>query len=452
MTGRRSDGQPYGGCISATVRHSVGTMRHMRLSLSAAVTVAVTVSLLAPTTPVFAATPDPATPLERAATTSGTEARAAVATDLRRFVSSKAFRSGNRQGVRIDNGSLRIAKPAGVRRYADPYDDNKTRRYAYGSWTSPWTAADHSFRELVPSWSAKTPLGTFLEVQVRVRTTAGRTGSWDSAGIWAGGKLGGINRTSLGDQTDDVASVLTDTVRTTSNARRWQIRATLHRRTGTSRTPVVAAVSATTSTLAPSSVSTSQPGVARGTSIRVPRYSQMIHQGHYPQWDNGGEAWCSPTSMAMVLGRYKSGPTRKQYSWVPSGHVNPLVDHAARMTYDYRYSGAGNWPFSAAYASTFGLDAFVARLGSMRAAERYVAKGIPLVLSISFDAGELDNSPLTSSRGHILVLRGFTKKGNPIVNDPAARSNKGVRRVYKRGQLERAWLTASAGTAYVVRR
>ncbi|CAN5890596.1 peptidase C39 family protein [soil metagenome] len=422
-------------------------MRHIRLSLA----VAVTGALLATTSPATAATPDPATPPAKVTAVKAPTQRASVATDLRRFTSNKAFRSGSRNGVRISKGSLRIGKPAGVRRYTDPYGDNKSHRYAYGSWRSPWKRAAHAYRELVPSWSAKTPVGTFLEVQVRVRTGGGRTGSWDSAGIWAGGKLGGINRTSRGDQADDVARVLTDTVRTTTNARRWQLRVKLHRRKGTSRTPVVAAMAATTSQLAPSLVSTSSPGVARGTSIKVPRYSQMIHQGHYPQWDNGGEAWCSPTSTAMVLGRWGSGPTRKQYSWVPSGHVNPWVDHAARMTYDYRYQGAGNWPFSAAYASTFGLDAFVARLGSMRAAERYVAKGIPLVLSIAFDAGELDNAPLTSSRGHILVLRGFTKKGNPIVNDPAAARNDGVRRVYKRRQLERAWLTASAGTAYVIR-
>ncbi len=411
--------------------------------------VATAAAMLLVAPPAATATPDPATPPAAAASAKAPAQRGAVATDLRRFASNKALRAGSRNGVRVGKGSLRIGNPAGVRRYTDPYGDRQGLRYAYGTWTSRWTRSSHAYRELVPSWSAKTPVGTFLEVQVRVRT-GGRTGSWDCLGIWAGGKLGGIHRTSRGSQSDDVASVLTDTVRTTSNARRWQLRVKLNRRTGTSRTPVVAALAATTSQLAPSGVSTSSPGVARGTSIKVPRYSQMIHQGHYPQWDNGGEAWCSPTSTAMVLGRWNSGPTRKQYSWVPSGHRDPWVDHAARMTYDYRYSGAGNWPFSAAYASTFSLDAFVTRLGSMRAAEPYIAKGIPLVLSISFGAGELDGSPISSSNGHILVLRGFTKKGNPIVNDPAAARNPGVRRVYKRGQLERAWLTASAGTAYVI--
>jgi len=423
-------------------------MRHFRPSLVVAVTAAMLAATAAPAA--TAATPDPAAASGKAAVTTPPQ-RSALATDLRRFTTSKAFRGGSRKGLRVHQGSLRIGSPAGTRRYTDTYGDDRPHRYAYGRWTSRWTRADHAYRELVPSWSAKTPVGTFVEVQVRVRTSAGRTGSWDSVGIWAGGKLGGIHRTSLGAQSDDVARVATDTVRTTASARRWQLRVTLNRRAGTGRTPVVAAAAATTSPPAPSRAPTSSPGVARGTSIAVPRYSQMIHQGHYPQWDNGGEAWCSPTSMAMVLAAWDSGPSRNQYSWVPSRHPDPWVDHAARMTYDYRYQGGGNWPFSAAYASTFGLDAFVTRLGSLRGAERYIAKGIPLVLSISFDAGELDGSPLTSSGGHILVLRGFTAGGNPIVNDPAAARARGVRRVYKRGQLERAWLTSSAGTAYVVR-
>ena len=28
--------------------------------------------------------------------------------------------------------------------------------------------------------------------------------------------------------------------------------------------------------------------------------------------------------------------------WVPAGHVDPWVDHAARMTYDTTYGGCGN--------------------------------------------------------------------------------------------------------------
>jgi hypothetical protein len=40
--------------------------------------------------------------------------------------------------------------------------------------------------------------------------------------------------------------------------------------------------------------------------------------------------------------------------------------------------------------------------------------------------------------------------GNPIIHDPAAPSNETVRRTYRRDQIERLWLSHSAGTAYAI--
>jgi hypothetical protein len=388
---------------------------------------------------------------QRSDAASTVEERAGVRTDLRRWSSTRALRNGRREGVTVRQGALRVGDPVGVRRWADAYGGGRSHRYAYGRWTSPWHRTPTTYQELVPSWTAATPAGTWLQVQARVRTAAGRTGGWDVVGRWAGGRLTGWHRTTQGSQRDDVASVATDTVRSERPATRWQLRLTLNRRVGTGRSPVVTAIGATSSGLPPGNVSTSRPGAARGEVLAVPRYSQMTHSGHYPQWGGGGRAWCSPTSVAMLLGAFDRGPRPRQYSWVPDGHRQPWVDHAARLSYDHRYDGTGNWAFSTAYAGTLGMDAFVVRLPSLRAAERYIAAGIPLSLSIAFSAGELDGSPLSSTAGHLLVLRGFTRAGDPVVNDPAAASRSGVRRVYARGQLEDAWLTASAGTAYVVR-
>ncbi len=50
-----------------------------------------------------------------------------------------------------------------------------------------------------------------------------------------------------------------------------------------------------------------------------------------------------------------------------------------------------------------------------------------------------------------MVISGFTRAGKVVVNDPAAPNNSSVRRVYDRGQFERAWQTKSHGTVYVVR-
>nr|MBA2716200.1 C39 family peptidase [Propionibacteriales bacterium] len=72
------------------------------------------------------------------------------------------------------------------------------------------------------------------------------------------------------------------------------------------------------------------------------------------------------------------------------------------------------------------------------------------VASIGFGPGELDGAPISSTNGHLLVIRGFTQNGDVIVNDPAALVAKTVRRVYDRGQFENAWLDTTGGVAYVI--
>jgi hypothetical protein len=414
----------------------------------AALAIALTVSPAAATSAAPADRAAAATRLDgdRGATASARSVR----TDLARWSTERQWRSGTRQGVAVHGGTLRIAGPVGVRRFRDPYGAGKAHRYAYGRWVSPWVRPGFGYRDMIPSWSATNAKGTWLQPEVRIRTRAGRLGGWDVLGHWQG-RLKGLHDASLGGQDDDVASVAVDTVKTDLPAAAWQLRLTLYRPVGTARTPVVASVSGVASTAAPAGTRTSRPGRARGRVLSVPQLSQMIHKGHYPQWGGGGEAWCSPTSMAMVLASWGRGPTPRQYAWVKDSYQDPEVEHAARMVYDHRYEGTGNWPFTAAYAGTRGLDAYVTRLGSLRAAEHYIRAGIPLVLSIAFGPGELDGAPIGSSNGHLLVLRGFTQAGQPVVNDPAAPRNTSVRRVYKRGQLERAWITSTAGTAYVAR-
>ena len=148
--------------------------------------------------------------------------------------------------------------------------------------------------------------------------------------------------------------------------------------------------------------------------MSVPEYSQEIHAGHYPEFDGGGEAWCSPTSTAMILGFWGRGPTPTDYAYVTAadpGHADPWVDYAARYTYDYNYNGAGNWPFNVAYAHTFGLEGAVTQLRSLAEAEQYIKAGIPLVASLSFGSGKLDGFPFKSTNGHLLTIVGFTAVG-----------------------------------------
>ncbi|MFA6299204.1 MAG: C39 family peptidase, partial [Nocardioides sp.] len=314
----------------------------------------------------------------------------------------------------------------------------------------PWTESRFGLTELVASWEATTPGDSWVEIEVRGRTAAGTTSSYDVLGRWTSGDRF-TRRQTVSGQEDDLGKVSVDTWRSTAEAGlgSWQLRVSLMRRPGKA-TPTLDSVGAVASRLPSGDVTASAPGVARGTVLDVPRYSQMIHQGHYPKWGGGGEAWCSPTSTSMVLAYYDALPEPTAYSYVPAGHVNPWVDHAARMTFDSSYDGTGNWPFNTAYAAPLAGSAFVTRLRSLKEAEQFIAAGIPLVASIAFGRGELTGAPISSSNGHLLVIVGFTESGDVVVNDPAAANRSGVRRTYDRGQLENAWLPTTGGTVYVI--
>jgi hypothetical protein len=149
----------------------------------------------------------------------------------------------------------------------------------------------------------------------------------------------------------------------------------------------------------------------------------------------------------MVLGFWKTGPTAGDLAAFPgAGHADGQVDHAARYTYDWSYEGAGNWPFNAAYAASYGLEGFITRLRDLHEAELFIQAGIPLIASIN---GDLPGFLFTSTSGHLLVIRGFAANGDVITNDPAVRADAQARKVYPRDAFERVWLN-SFGTVYVI--
>ena len=269
---------------------------------------------------------------------------------------------------------------------------------------------------------------------------------------------GAIHRTSVSGQGDDVATVYTDTLATCSGytLTDWQLEVRLmrpHGTTSTTETPVVKVVGAMASALPDAKkVPRSPNGPACGIELPVPAYSQEVHVGHYPQWDNGGEAWCSPTSTSMVVGYWGAGPSAAETQWVDPP-VDAQVDFTARNVFDHTYDGAGNWPFNTAFAATRGdLRGFVTRLRSLTEAELFIAAGIPLVVSVSFKKGELTGAGY-GTNGHLMVVRGFTPAGDVIANDPASHliaDNSQVRVIYDRTEFENVWVPHSGGIVYVI--
>jgi len=320
-----------------------------------------------------------------------------------------------------------------------------------GSWTSSWQTTRFPFSQLIPSWTADTPVGSWIEVEIQARTAAGRETRWWRMGIWAYGDET-IRRTSVNGQSDADGVVETDTFKTRAEKMTaYRARVTLSRTTAAGATPVLRRIYAVVSDTRSYTPRYPSPRYTdRAAELSVPRYSQEIHAGEFPQYDGGGEAWCSPTSTEMVVEYWNKRPATDELAWV-GAHADPQVDYAARFTFDAAYGGTGNWPFNTAYASRFGLSARVLQLGSLNDAERYIAAGVPLVASISHAPGALPGFLNNAgTNGHLLVIIGFTVSGDVIANDPAATSDATVRRVYGREAFERAWIGGSGGVVYFI--
>jgi len=295
--------------------------------------------------------------------------------------------------------------------------------------TAPLPA--HAFDTAIVSWNAETPSGTWLELSLRAKLGSSWTQYYPLA-VWSSDPQ---QRHSFTDKGDAEGGIQTDTLELKQSASSLQIRVVLHSsKPGVSPTLTgLAAVTSNSKTHGQTGLETSDKK-AWGLELEVPVHSQMI----YPE---GGEVWCSPTSLTMILGYWSAG----------LGHtLADSVPIAAQATWDSVYDGAGNWPFNTAYAASKGLQAYVSRLSGLAEAEGYIVRGIPLVLSIAWGVGELPGAHIPKSNGHLVVLRGFTKEGDPVINDPAALDDAGVRTVYPRAALEKAWIAHSGGVVYVL--
>ncbi|WP_328546313.1 peptidase C39 family protein [Streptomyces platensis] len=408
----------------------------------------------------LAAAAGAATPSAQADAARTPEASAAAATpeaaarrtkslvDYHAWTTTADWNKGHAQGTAIGHGvrpGIRLVHPVGTLDYRDPHT-GRTAAWEYAVWTSPAHSLKVPATEAVASWNAHTPSGTWIAVELRGTYSDGGRTPWYVMGRWtAGDGDADIRRTSVDDQKDGKSSISTDTFAIDAPASglrltAYQLRVTLHRKPGTALTPTVWRLGAMTSDLPDRfEVPASRPGRV-GRELVVPHYSQEIHKGQYPEYDNGGEAWCSPTSSQMIIEFWGRKPTRDQLSWVNPDYADPQVCHAARHTFDYQYEGCGNWPFNAAYAAIYrDLQGVVTRLASLTDIERLIHAGIPVITSQSFLKTELDGAGYGTA-GHLMTVVGFTEDGDIIANDPAAPDNAAVRRVYKRRQFENIWL------------
>jgi hypothetical protein len=298
-------------------------------------------------------------------------------------------------------------------------------------------AADHPFREVLPSWNLDVPEGVHALVEVRVRRQVdGRWSPWLFVGEWGDDRRTSATVRSLTTEFDG-GRVATDMVQADVALDAAQLRVVaLVREDGQrdghelpSRSPVV--VRRATLCLSAGRVSLEAfgrpPGERAPIALDVPFHSQRDQDPEI------AVRICSPTSVAMVLQYYG---------------VEAEVDDVALRAFDPRHDIYGNWPRNVQAAWSFGVAGHLARFDDWSAVRACFERGVPLVVSIGVEPGQLTGAPYTGTSGHLIVLRGFDAAGDLLANDPAAIDGEQGRVVYAREELEQVWL-ARGGTAYV---
>jgi hypothetical protein len=295
---------------------------------------------------------------------------------------------------------------------------------------SPEIKSQIPWNELVVSWNAEAPTGTFVKFEASAHLANYQTkfyvmGNWSPDGK-------AFPRASVRGQKDSDGDVHNDTLILTQPASAAQIRVTLGGTKGA--LPTLKFLGLSFSNTKVPSENRPPNRAAWGKTISTPERSQH----GYPN----AQGWCSPTSLSMTLARWADVLHRPE--------MNLTVPEVAAAVYDSEFRGTGNWPFNAAFAGGFqGMRSYVTRFDDLSEVEDWIAAGIPVILSARWDLLQ-PGRPLDTA-GHLVVCIGFTDIGDVVINDPATRLEKGesVRRIYKRDNVIRAW-AKSRNTVYLV--
>lgn len=306
--------------------------------------------------------------------------------------------------------------------------DDWTSRTQAGvpQWTSPEWRPGFAWNEAVPSWNVVA--GSAWTIELRAVGT-NQTGTWFPLGQWCS-DTNRAPRTSWTGGSLAGGKVLTDTLRLEQAAEGIQVRLTAGPGT-TAADFRQFAVSLADTRVAAVELEPFRP--AWGRVLAVPARSQA----DFPE---GVTAWCSPTSVTMLLAWWQE---RRGRPLTP-----PDVRETAAAVFDPGWPGTGNWAFNLAYAGQVpGLRSAVVRLADIPDLERWIDAGLPVAVSVSYAL--LQERPRSESGdGHLVVVRGFTADGDVAINDPGVRISR-VQRQIPRAAFRAAW-RHSRNTAYLI--
>jgi hypothetical protein len=310
--------------------------------------------------------------------------------------------------------------------------DGRNRFPRAGTWTSPETRTAFAFKEMIPSYNPHCPAQTGLRFDIRTRDAAsGKWSPWFYLGSWG--------RTLAGEREihNEFGKVDVDTLTLDQPADAYQARVYFY------AFNLEEAVNPSLRRLAIcySGVTASDGARLNSAVVPVMLEHDFTRDIPVPFRAQGNAAKplrpeiCSPTSVSMVM----------QYL----GHDRPTEENALAI-YDSEYGLFGNWARAVAWAGENGFDAWVTRYRKWEQVKATIATGQPIIASIRFEKGECPSFVLKETDGHLIVIKGVTREGDLIVNDPASR-DKGGGAIYKASELAKAWF-GHGGVGYIIRK
>jgi hypothetical protein len=290
-------------------------------------------------------------------------------------------------------------------------------------FTSPELSPQINWDELIVSWNADMPSNALLTIEARPIYADARPAKFYTMGVWSGASRR-EQRHSVLHQKDENGDVSTDTLILNQPAQKIQMRVSIS--DGKAKVKFLGLCFTDTK----AKIEPLEPNrEAWDKTIPVPERSQMA----YP---NGG-ALCSPTSVSMLMTYWSKKLNRSE--------LDHDVPDIVKEVYDENWHGTGNWPFNTAYAGSYpGIRGYVTRLSDVSELEDWVAKGLPVALSLCYDRLR-GKGP--GPNGHLVVFVGFTKEGDVIINDPG--TSKHIRKTFPRKNLIYAWAN-SKNAAYLI--
>lgn len=290
-------------------------------------------------------------------------------------------------------------------------------------WLSPRISCQPS-DEFIASWNADIDADGWMHIELRA-FRGRQTTEFYTLGLWSENPALHPRKSVRGQQDND-GDVDTDTLTLRKRADGFQFRTSLGPATNAARLKLLAV--SLTDTRAEAKAH--RPlRAAWGKSITAPERSQMA----YPD----GGAWCSPTTVSMLLGFWAAELGRPE--------LNLDVPDVAHAVHDTTWGGTGNWTFNMAFAGSLpGLRGYVARFNDVRELEEWIEHGYPVGISVCYDRLRAKGR---GPNGHLMMVVGFTQDGDVILHDPG--TSRDIRRVFPRERLIDAW-ASSKNTVYLI--